>query len=67
MDQLFELLEKHIGQWGTLYVAGSFANAVGGKVTRVYTQYIELEQEEGLLAYVPLDRIIYVTFPKQAE
>jgi hypothetical protein len=65
MAQVAELLKKHIGQWGNIYVKGSFANAVGGKVTKVLEEYVELEQEEGLMAYVLLDRIIYITFPKQ--
>ncbi len=46
---------------------GSFANAVGGKVTRVFEQYVELEQEEGFFAYIPLDRIVYITIQKQAK
>ncbi len=65
MGQIAELLKKHTGQWGNIYVKGSFANAVGGKVTHVFDEYVELEQEEGLMAYVLLDRIIYITFPKQ--
>ena len=65
MAQVAELLKKHIGRWGNIYVKGSFANAVGGKVTKVFDEYVELEQEEGLMAYVLLDRIIYITFPKQ--
>ena len=65
MGDIAELLKKHLGQWGNVYVKGSFANAVGGKVTHVAEQYVELEQEEGLIAYILLDRIIYLTFPKQ--
>ncbi len=67
MDQIIELLKSHTGLWGNIYVMGSFANAVGGKVTQVFEQYVELEQEEGFFAYIPLDRIVYITIQKQAK
>ena len=65
MEQLAELLQKHIGQWISIYVIGPSANAVGGKVARVVSQYVELEQEGNLLAYVPLEKIVYMTLQKQ--
>ncbi len=63
MEEITKLLEKHIGKWTAVYVTGSFPNVVGGKVTQVFPHCIELDQEN-VVAYVPLDRILYVTFPK---
>ncbi len=67
MDQITELLRNHIGVWVNVYVMGSFGNAVGGKVKQVCEQYVELDQEENLLAYVPLDRIVYLTVQKPGK
>ncbi len=67
MEQLAELLGKHVGQWISIYVIGPSANAVGGKVTKVVPQYVELEQEGNLSAYVPLDKIVYITAQKQGS
>ena len=64
MEHLAQLLEKHIGQWIAIYVMGSFANMVGGKLTQVSSNCVVLDQDNDF-AYVPLDRIVYLTFPKQ--
>ncbi len=65
MEEITDLLGKHIGQWVAVYVAGAFPNVVGGKVSRVFPHCLELDQEQ-VLAYVPFERIIYVTLPKVA-
>ena len=63
MEEITDLLAKHVGQWAAIYVAGAFPNVVGGKVSRVFAHCLELDQEH-VLAYVPFERIIYVTLPK---
>ncbi len=63
MEDVVEQLKDHIDKWTAVYVTGAFPNVVGGKVTRVFQHCIELDQEN-VVAYVPLDRILYVTFPK---
>ncbi len=64
MEHLAQLLEKHIGQWIAIYVVGSFANMVGGKLTQVSPHHVVLDQDNDF-AYVPMDRIVYLTFPKE--
>ncbi len=64
MGQITELIKNHIGVWVNIYVTGSFGNAVGGKIKQVCEQYVELDQEENLLAYVPLASIVYLTIQK---
>ncbi len=63
MDQFDELLKRHMGMWVNIYVTG-FTNALGGKVASVSSHYVELDQEENVLAYIPLDRIGYMTTQK---
>ncbi len=66
MDELVRMLEKNIGQWVAIYVAGSFPNVVGGRVTNVTSQCVALDQET-VIAFVPFERILYLTCPKQPE
>jgi hypothetical protein len=64
MEEIINLLAQHVGQWVAVYVAGAFPNVVGGKVTGVYNHCMALDQEH-VIAYVPFDRVLYITVPKQ--
>ena len=64
MDQIAELLEGYIGERINIYVMGSYSSAVGGRISRVSEQYVELDQEESLLAYIPIERIVFFTIQK---
>ncbi len=66
MEDIIKLFEKSIGQWVAVYVMGAFPNVVGGKLVQVFPQCVAVDQEH-VIAYVPLERILYITLPKNAE